>query len=106
MRRSGRTSISPPPPPVGIIADANETNARKSVSITATRPRKYFPLPILPRKRRTAVIEVGDSAFAFTSPLIVLVPQQFVDRGLGARLRIDTLDDHGAGERGAGRSVR
>ena len=37
---------------------------------------------------------------------LVSVPQQLVDRGLGARALVDALDDHGAVEGGAGRAVR
>src|SRR6185312_13715933 len=37
---------------------------------------------------------------------LVLIPQQFVDAGLGAGALVDALHDHGAGGRRAGLAVR
>src|SRR6185437_7263438 len=52
--------------------------------------------------RISASASVSGSIVAAT---LVIVAQQFVDRGLATRLLVDALDDDAAGERRAGRAV-
>src|ERR1700730_17192868 len=68
-------------------------------------PAAYRPDRLAPKGPALART-LASSSWAGQAPAgLFLVPQKLVNAGLGAGALVDALDDHGAGGRGAGRTV-